>query len=130
MATITIDYTKPVVPVNADVAPICRLFMPNNSYVDTDPYAGTCYDTNIDGFGTWEGLADYLGRITHSPNVLIMFKAAVKAYENSEEGVGSVTFEEADPKMVEYYKELGIALAPYGFVVKGTESAGTDTDGQ
>lgn len=109
MATITITYTEPEVPVEANVAQICALFLPTNSYVDLPPYEGTIYDTNVDGWGTWEGLAEYLGKITHSPNVLIMFKAAYRD--------GSVEFTEDDPKMVEYYKEIGMALEAYGFVV-------------
>ena len=109
MATITIKYEAPVAPVKQDIAPICRLFEPNNSYVDTDPYMGTVYDTNVDGFGTWEGLADYLSKITHSPNVLILFNAAVRD--------GQTSFDEDDPKMIEYYKELGVTLALYGFTV-------------
>lgn len=125
MATITIKYTAPVEPVDADVAPICRLFNPNNSYIDTPEYEGTIWDTNVDGWGTWQGLAAYLEKITHSPNVLILFKAAVLD--------GEVSFEEGDPKMVQYFKELGTALAPFGFEVSegetdGGEDAPTDGD--
>ena len=109
MASITIKYTAPAVPVEADVKQICAFFLPTNSYVDTKPYEGSLYDTNVEGYGTWEGMAAYLEKISASPNVLIMFKAAVNA--------GQVTFEEADAKQVEYYKEVGRQLAPYGFEV-------------
>lgn len=126
MATITIKYTEPTVPASPVVLPVCRLFEPNNSYIDSDPYAGTVYDTNVDGFGTWEGLAKYLSKVTNNPNVFIMFKAAVKAAQEAEEGTGSVEFEEQDPKMVEYYKELGLTLTEQGFVVEVADGAAAD----
>lgn len=121
MATsITIKYTAPTEPVKADVTPICRLFTPNNAYIDTEAYEGTVWDTNVDGWGTWQGLAAYLEKITNTPNVLILLKAAVLD--------GEVTFEEEDPKMVEYIKELGTALAPYGFEIDPGRTLGGNED--
>ena len=118
MATITIKYEKPAVVVPAEVAQICPLFLPTNSYVDTEPYDGTIYDTNVWGLNTWEGLAAYLEKITDHPGILIMFKAAVRD--------GEATFEEADAKVVEYIKEVGVALAGYGFTVEAAEGAAAD----
>ena len=118
MASITIKYTEPVAPVEGDVQQICALFLPTNSYVDGEPYEGTIWDTNVEGFGTFETLAEYLSKITSAPNVLILFKAAIAAGEDG------VTFEESDPKQVVYYQELGKALADYGFEV--TVSGGSD----
>ena len=99
MATIKITYTAPAAAPSREVASICGLFAPQNAYIDLEPYAGTVYDTNVEGWGIWEGLAAYLGKITNTPNVLILFKAA--------ERDGAVEFEEADAKVAEYFKELG-----------------------
>ena len=115
MASITIKYTAPEAPVAGQVAPICSLMLPNGSYVDLDVYDGTVWDTNVYGIGDWEGLVEYLGKISHTPNILIMFKAAARD--------GEVTFEEEDYKMVEYLKELGAALAEFGFTVDAGDGA-------
>lgn len=119
MASITIKYTAPEAPVEANVDQICAFFLPTNSYVDTEVYQDTIWDTNVDGFGTWEGFVAYLEKISAAPNVLILFKAAARD--------GEITFEENDPKQVEYIKEIGLELAPYGFEVSdGSESEGKD----
>ena len=110
MSTIKITFEAPVAPTKEDIAQVCSVFVPNNAYIDTDPYAGTVYDTNVEGFGTWEGLVEWIASITNTPNVLIMFKAAVRD--------GEAEFEEEDPKVVEYIKEIGEALADNGFVVE------------
>ena len=113
MATITITYAEPVVACPVNTASICALFAPNGSYTDTDAYAGTVYDTNIwdaeCACTDWEQMVKYLSKITSAPNVLILFKAAARD--------GQVSFEETDPKMIEYYTELGVALEPFGFTV-------------
>ena len=109
MASITIKYTEPKALVQADVKQICAFFLPTASYVDSPEYEGSIWDTNVEGTGTWEGIAAYLDSISAAPNVLIMFKAAATD--------GTVTFEESDAKQVEYYKEVGRRLAVYGFEV-------------
>ena len=119
MASITIKYTEPVAPVEGDVQQICALFVPTSSYVDGEPYEGTQWDTNVwDDFAGADDLIAYLDKISYAPNVLILFKAAVAAGEDG------VTFEETDPKQVEYYKDLGKKLADFGFEV--TVSGGGD----
>jgi hypothetical protein len=110
MATITITYTAPVAPVDGVVAPISATYFPTNSYVDSEPYAGTIWDTNVEGFGTWEGLVNYLSKVTAHPGYAIMFKAAMRD--------GSATVTETDEKVIEYYKELGVSLADQGFTVE------------
>lgn len=118
MATskVTITYKAPVAPVDKKVASICAVFEPTGSYIDTEKFAGTVYDTNVKGFGKWEGLVGYLGRITHAPNLLIMFHAAVRD--------GKAEFEEADAKVLEYIKELKAAFAEFGFSIKIETPAG------
>lgn len=122
MASITIKYTAPVAPVQADIDQICAIFKPTNSYVDSEVYEGTIWDTNVEGFGTWEGLEAYVSSLSHTPNALIMFKAAVRD--------GEVTFEENDAKQVEFYKEIGAALAAYGFEVSAGEGSDSEADGE
>lgn len=110
MATVKITFTAPEAPANRSVASICAIFEPKNAYIDMEAYEGTVYDTNVDGFGEWEGFVGYLSKITNTPNILILFKAASRD--------GEVEFEEADPKQLEYLKEIGLALADYGFTVE------------
>ena len=109
MATITIAYVQPVMPAEGDVKQICSLLIPTNSYVDIDEYAGTIWDTNVEGWGTWEGLAAYLDKISAAPTTLILFKAAARD--------GSIEFEESDAAKIEFFVELGRELSPYGFTV-------------
>ena len=113
MATITITYVEPVVSCPVDAAAICATFKGNTSYADSDAYAGTVYDTNVwDGecaCSSWENIVSYLSKIVGAPNVLILFKAAARD--------GQAAFEETDPKLIEYYTELGVALEPLGFTV-------------
>lgn len=119
MASITIKYTALEAPVEGKVEQIPAFFLPTNSYVDTEIYEGTIWDTNVEGWGTWEGYVAHLEKISAAPNVLILFKAAARD--------GEITFEEDDPKQVEYIKEIGLALAAYGFEVSdGSESEGED----
>ena len=118
MASITIKYTAPEAPVEADVKQICAFFLPTNSYVDTEPYEGTIWDTNVEGWGTWEGFVAHLEKISAAPNVLILFKAAARD--------GEITFDEEDPKQIEYIKEIGLELAAYGFEV----SDGSNSEGE
>lgn len=110
MATITIKYTAPVAPAEQQVADIAPMFKLGDSYIDTDAYDGTVYDTNVKGFGTWEGLVSWIESITMHPGILILFKAAVRD--------GSATTEETDTKIVEYFKEIGSALKDAGFTVE------------
>ena len=109
MASITIKYAAPEAPVEANVDQICAFFLPTNSYVDTEVYEGSIWDTNVEGWGTWEGFVAHLEKISAAPNVLILFKAAARD--------GEITFEESDPKQVEYIKEIARQLAVYGFEI-------------
>ena len=50
--TVKIVYAGVPAPTNIPfVSPIASLYVPSNSYVDTPAYAGTVYDTNVEGFG-------------------------------------------------------------------------------
>ena len=122
MATITIKLHAPKCVDTRKVACICPHLEFDNSYIDTEAYAGTVYDTNIPGFGTWEGLVEYVANVTHSPNILIMFHKVVKEATLNDCGClvneEGVTFEESNPYVAEYINEVGTALAEYGFTVE------------
>lgn len=104
-------------PVDADrlVAPICRIYTPNNSYIDTSAYEGTVYDTNRDGFGGIDPLEPFATTSIPFPLPLAQFKLAVVA-EN-----GTVEFEVHDYKEAFYYKQLGAAMHDQGFTITVTE---------
>lgn len=112
MATIKITYTAPEVKADGKVMPISALFEPTNSYVDSEPYAGTVYDTNVDGFGTWDGIAAYMSSVTAHKGILLHFKEAVATPGTA------VQFDVADADTASYYLEVGNALADQGFKVE------------
>lgn len=105
------------VPVDADrlVAPICRIYTPDNSYVDTEAYENTVYDTNVGGFGSIDLLEPFATTSIPFPLPLAQFKLAVVA-EN-----GEVEFEVFDYKEAFYYKQLGAAMYDQGFRIEVTE---------
>ena len=113
MATITINFKEPEVAVERKCDCICPHLdvEANNSYICNPALAGTAYDTHVPGFGSWEGLVGFIANTTHSPNVLIMFKKAAMTGE-------TVTFEETNPYVAEYIREVGDALADFGFTVE------------
>lgn len=106
--TITITYEAPVAETPEKVAPICAMFEPHGSYVDTDAYEGTAYDTNVYGMDKFN-YSNFLSTVSMHPGITIMFKAAMRD--------GEATVTETDPKVVEYYKDLGESLADSGFTV-------------
>lgn len=109
--TITIAYTGPVRDTLPVVNPICRIFAPQNSYADTAAYAGTVYDTNVDGFGVIDLMEPYATTSFPFPVPLAQFKVAMLS-DN-----GSVTFEVDSYMEAFYYTEAGKALAAQGFTV-------------
>lgn len=134
MADITIkfDVTKrETEPYNPNMrTQICSVFFPDASYIDGKPYEDTIWDTNVwDKIGTLGFLEEYLGSITAAPTTLILFKAAAeKAYEENQKEptvnhIGAVKVTEDDAKKVENIREIGKALAKFGFSVEGADIA-------
>lgn len=153
--TITFDPTAVVKEPETAALPhqIAPVFMPDNSYVDTDVYdsdkdvrkklfAGAYasadavpntvhFDTNVyDKIGLPGFLEAYLGSISAAPTTLALFKAAfdksVEAHKADATGAdykGVATVTESDPKKIENIAEIGKALAKFGFSVTGADVA-------
>ena len=116
MATVTIKYEaeKDLSPVKtADPSmQVCPHLEYTNSYVDSDPYAGTVYDTNVEGLGIASDLSVYLANIANAPTALLMFKHA------KEKAGEDLKFEISDSIYAEYFNELAItAYKNCGFTV-------------
>jgi len=119
--TVTIVYNGPVV---ADVVRpgmnIARTFIQAQSYVDTAALDGTIYDTNVDGWGSLEGL-DPFGDGTYK---FAWFGQAIDtaaAAEKSGETNEGVSFEVAGADEKLYWDVMTKAMASQGFVVTVTE---------
>jgi hypothetical protein len=124
MATYTVNivYNGPEVDVASTQTglQIARTFIQAESYVDTKPYEGTVWDTNVDGWGSLEGL-DPFGLGTYK---FAWFGQAIAfAAEAKKSGGGNtgVTFEVdgADEKL--YWDVMNKAMASQGFVVTVTD---------
>lgn len=147
--TVTIKYVGIEKDVDRLVAPICRIFMPTNSYVDTPvfteggpiggdkEYGKSIYATNVAGFGNIDVPAPF--NFTSIPFSVPMaqFNLAVVGVNNE------VSFDVDDYKEAFYYMQVGEAMKDQGFVVtvmktgagisnvadgKGLEAAFADTN--
>lgn len=119
---VTITYTGPAVESIQFVNPICRLFVPENSYIDTPAYEGTVYDTNVDGFGKIDLMEPFASTSFPFPVPLTQFKLAVVGEDDKESGGKKVEFEVATYMEAFWYKQAGVALADQGFTVEISET--------
>lgn len=123
---VKIIYNGPANPENIRfVSPICPVYCPCNSYVDTAAYKDTCYDTNIEGFGKIDVLEPYASTSFPFPVPLSQFKIAVIGKPVSAEAPNGPKYAEfnVDSYMEAFwYTQAGIALADQGFVVEITPS--------
>lgn len=121
---VKIIYNGPANPENIRfVSPICPVYCPCNSYVDTAAYKDTCYDTNIEGFGKIDVLEPYASTSFPFPVPLSQFKVAVIGKPVSAEAPNGPKYVEfnVDSYMESFwYTQAGIALADQGFVVEIT----------
>lgn len=121
---VKIIYNGPANPKNIRfVSPICPVYCPCNSYVDTAAYKDTCYDTNIEGFGKIDVLEPYASTSFPFPVPLSQFKVAVIGKPVSAEAPNGTKYVEfnVDSYMEAFwYTQAGIALADQGFVVEIT----------
>lgn len=120
---VSIKYTGPATELPTSSMPICSLFQPGGSYVDSTAYDGTRFDANVPGFG----MADFEGGYAQTL-ALAMFKLAIlnSGSENA------VVFDVTDHKEVAYYVLMGKTLADQGFEVTVTNEedvVGDDTEG-
>lgn len=107
--TITITYTAPVAPSIQVVDPICRMFEPNNAAADNAAYAGTYYDTNVDGWTQATTLEDFLKSCVAHPGLIAALRKAAAD--------GSYEFEATDKEAL-YLGEVAPAVKDQGFVIE------------
>lgn len=123
---VKITYNGPANPENIRfVSPICPVYCPCNSYVDTAAYKDTCYNTNIEGFGKIDVMEPYASTSFPFPVPLSQFKVAVIGKPVSAEAPNGPKYVEfnVDSYMEAFwYTQAGIALADQGFVVEITPS--------
>lgn len=127
--TIKITYAGPAVPEKVTfVNPICRLYAPTGSYVDTPAYEGTVYDTNVEGWGKIDVMEPYASTAFPFPVPLAQFKIAIIGQDVLDEdgkatGAKFVEFTVDSYMEAFWYTEAGRALADQGFTVEVTEAA-------
>lgn len=121
---VKITYNGPAKPENIRfVSPICPIYCPCNSYTDTAAYDGTCYDTNVRGFGKIDVMEPYASTSFPFPVPLAQFKVAVigqPVNSGAPDGPKYVEFEVDSYMEAFWYTQAGIALADQGFEVKIT----------
>lgn len=144
--TIKILYKGVETEASKIVSPICRIYRPDSSYVDTpvytqggpitadgqpvakigevDPnYGKSIYATNVDGFGAVPSPEPFATTSVPFPVPLSQFKLAMVSTEKDEEtGAPYVEFDVDDYKEAFYYSQVGVALADQGFEVTVTKN--------
>lgn len=122
---VTIKYT-PVEPEQANHIPqICPVFIPENSYVDTDvyvegheeDYGKSVYATNVPGFGELDMPQPYDFTYIPMSSPLAQFRLETVLEDGGDLETG-VTFEVDDYKEAFYYKTLGEQMKEQGFTVE------------
>lgn len=116
--TVTITYTGPATDSINVVLPISPTFFPTNSYVDSTAYAGTVYDTNVEGWGTIDLMEPYKTTSFPFPVPLAQFKVAAVGTS------GTVTFTVDTYMEAFWYTQAGIQLKDQGFTVEVEEAEG------
>lgn len=119
---ITITYAGLTQDPSQIIAPVCRLYRPDNSYIDTvaykegvpgeHGYGPSVYATNVDGMGSIVKMEPFATTSIPFPVPLAQFKLAVVGKNNT------VTFTVDDYKEAFYYMEMGEALKDQGFTVE------------
>lgn len=105
---------------------ICRIFIPNGSYIDSavytqghgDDYGKSVYATNVSGFGSTEVKEPYASTSIPFSVPLAQFKLAVISTTEDAEGHPYIEFVVDDYKEAFYYEEVGAAIAEQGFKVE------------
>lgn len=143
---IKLKYVGPVADIDRDGLEIARVFIPDNSYIDTpvftegypneegvgdgETYGKSIYATNVDGLGAGPGLLP----MAHTTTKFAMFEqavmAAAEAEEKEEENKG-VEFEIEDDYTEQlYWEQMCRNMATRGFYCEvGDKKYGEDTSG-
>lgn len=121
--TVTIVYAGVQAPTSIPfVSPICPIYVPTNSYADTEAYEGTVYDTNVKGFGSVDLVDPYADTSFPFPVPLAQFKVAtvgedVLDGDDQPTGAKQVEFTVDTYEEAFWYTEAGKALKDQGFTV-------------
>lgn len=147
--TIKITYKGVETEATKIVSPICRIYRPDSSYVDTavytqggpitadgqkaasigdvDPnYGKSIYATNVEGLGSSLSPEPFATTSVPFPVPLAQFKLAMVSDKTDENGYSYVEITTDDYKEAFYYSQVGISLADQGFVVDVEEAAAKD----
>ena len=116
MATIKIEYSAISAPVANAVAQICATFVPTNAAADLEPFQGTYYDTNVEGWGEGTALADFFAQSIAHPGLMAALKLAMEADD------GVYEFDTADSDTVIYADTLAKVLKDEGFTITVTKN--------
>lgn len=119
---ITIKYSKVSAPSAQPVAPICRIFEPNNAAADLKAFDGTYYDTNVEGWGEGTAIDAFMAGMVAHPGLV----AAIRKAMND----GKYVMNEATEAEALYAGEYAKALADQGIEVKIEEAAAASTPGK
>lgn len=125
MATVTITYTKPMAQVR-DGDPIVRYFDAESSYVDSIPYDGSVYDTNVSGWGKLYGLLP----LASTPIKLAYLEEAVIAAVEAEaagQEVPSITVEFEGNADLLWWKQMIPNLEEQGYTFELVETSPATT---
>ena len=134
MATqVTIIYGGPVVELERKGMEICRIFVPNNSYVDSpvftegyanedgvgdgEKYGKSIYATNVVGWGEFPGLLPMASTTTKFAQferaVIAKFDAEAKGEENK-----GIEFEVEGYEEEIYWNQIAVNMVDLGFYTK------------
>lgn len=123
---VTIQYTIPNPAVEVEAIPTVEIFPTfplTGSYTDTPAYAGTVYDTNVEGWGTTPTVEPYASTGIPVPGVLGQLKlpANVLATKVEDEETGAITYELKfdvdDYKEANYFAQLALSVADQGIAI-------------
>lgn len=112
MYKINIKYVAPAVEVVEGGVGICRMFEPAASYVDSPAYAGSVYDTNVEGRGIATTHEEFMGMMNAHPGIIAALRQA--------KANGEITIETADWKDYVFAQEIAASLAEEGFTITAT----------
>ena len=116
---ITFDPRKVAEQIPAPFAPVCSVFEPNASYIDSEDYEATRYNSNVKGFGDIPQVEPYASTSVPMSTPLAQFKLATQAQKVDETtGVRSLEFNVEDYKEAFYYLQLGKDMEEQGFAVE------------
>ena len=124
--TVKIVYSGVAAPEDIRFAsPISPLYCPTNSYIHTDAYEGTVYDTDVKGMGSIAPVEPYASTAFPFPVSMAQFKLATVGTDViGEDGVATgakeVTFEVDNYAEAFWYMQAGEELADQGFTVTVT----------